>query len=268
MGIEVPELRRKFQLLKSYGVITSIKSIADKVGRAEKTLWGWADGNATTEANRVPPNNFEAFRIAFIEVLEDHVLPERAEALLFGPASHLENELRRTKGPQTPSLLELIEAEADRTAIRIRLANDQKNERGLIETQLDRSPSEPQYIVKREEWFRLFIERDFRALNIIALQNGSALWGAVPWAFDRDRGKLLLPGFMQSGAPAFMRERNSIGLNIFAVVATRQPPPSGIMDVMAGQQVLDQTAIATLADFVRRQPKAGRQMFSITVTIE
>ena len=266
MGIEICDLRRKFQLLKTYGCISSLNDIAEKVGRAEKTVWGWADGNATTKANRVPPNNFEAFRSAFIDALADQVSAERAAELLFAPAAHLEVELRRTR---SASLMDLIEEEADTSAIRlIRHPQAQTKERGLIETQLDRSPSEPKISVKKDEWFRLVVERDLRSMNIIALQNGNALWGVVPWALERDSGYPALPGFMQSGAPTFMRERNTVGPNTFVVIATRQPPTSGIMDMMSGQHVLDQSALATLADFARQHPKTSRQLFSINVIVE
>lgn len=222
MGIEVCELRRKFQLLKNYGVIKSLNDIADKVGRKENTLWGWADGNATTDPNQVPPKNFEAFRIAFIEVLKGYVTPERAEALLFAPASHLENELRRAKGPKTPNLLEWIEAEADTTAMKlIRMADEQKNERGLIETQLDPQPQGPVHQVRQGEWFRLVVERDLSAFNILALQHGGGLWGAVPWNIEKGSGYLHLPGLKSDGTPAYMREMNAMGQNLFVLMATK-----------------------------------------------
>jgi hypothetical protein len=265
MGIEVCELRRKFQLLKSYGVITSLKVIAEKVGRKENTLWGWADGNATTEANRVPPKNFDAFRIAFIEVLKDHVASERAEALLFAPASHLENDLRRTKGPQTPSLLDLIEAEADTTAIRIiRLADDQKRERGLIETQLDRQPKGPVHHVKQGEWFRLVVERDLTAFNILALQHGGGLWGAVPWSAESGSGYLHLPGFQTDGTPAYMRERSALGENLFVVMATITPAPSWSLD----QKTFDDASLCALKMFIYAEEKTRRMLECLKLNIQ
>lgn len=261
MGIEVCELRRKFQLLKSYGVITSLKDIADRVGRKENTLWGWADGNATTEANQVPPKNFEAFRIAFIEVLKDHVSPERAEALLFAPASHLENELRRAKGPQTPNLLDLIEAEADTTAIKlIRLADEQKNERGLIETQLDPQPKGPVHQVRQGEWFRLVAERDLSAFNIIALQHGGGLWGTVPWSVERGSAHLHLPGFKADGTPAYMREVNALGLNVFVVIATMKPVPSFLLDLAEHGKNISSVAALGLAKTFASNTKNSRSI--------
>lgn len=250
MGIEVCELRRKFQLLKSYGVIHSLKDIADKVGRAENTLWGWADGNATTEANQVPQKNFEAFRIAFIEALQDHVSRERAEQLLFAPASHLENELRRTKGPQTPSLLDLIEAEADTTTIKlIRLADEQKKERGLIETQLDPQPKGPVHQVKRGEWFRLVLERDLSAYNIIALQHGGGLWGTVPWSIESGTGHLHLPGLKPDGPTAYMREQNASGSNLFLIFATKDDIYKRSLNKMKDMYDLDKSIIDQLSLF-------------------
>lgn len=264
MGIEVCELRRKFQLLKSYGVITSLNDIADKVGRKENTLWGWADGNATTEANQIPQKNFEAFRIAFIEVLEGQVSPEQAEALLFAPASHLENELRRTKGPQTSNLLELIEAEADTTAMKlIRLADVQKNERGLIETQLDRQPKGPAHQVKQGEWFRLVVERDLSASNILALQHGGGLWGSVPWSVESGSGHLHLPGLKSDGTPAYMREVNALGRNTFVVMATVTPAPSWLLD----QQVFDAAVLSALWEFFEAEEKTARRLACLRLEI-
>lgn len=264
MGIEVCELRRKFQLLKSYGVITSLNDIAEKVGRKENTLWGWADGNATTDPNQVPQKNFEAFQIAFIEVLDGHVSPERAEALLFAPASHLENELRRTKGSQTPSLLDLIEAEADTTAIKlIRMTDDQKNERGLIETQLDRQPKGPIHHVKQGEWFRLVVERDLSKTNIIALQHGGGLWGAVPWSVESGKGHLHLPGLKSDGTPAYMREVNALGPNMFVVVATMTPVPVWALD----QQVYDAAALSALREFFAMAEKTARRLVCLRLEI-
>lgn len=269
MGIEVCELRRKFQLLRSYGVIKSLNDIADKVGRAENTLWGWADGNATTEANQVPTRNFEAFRIAFIEVLDGHIAPERAEQLLFAPASHLENELRRTKGPPTPSLMELIEAEADTTAIKlIRLADDQKIERGLIETQLDRQPKGPVHQVKQGEWFRLVVERDLSAFNIIALQHGGGLWGAVPWSVERETGHLHLPGLRSDGTPAYMREVNVLGQNLFIVMAMRNPIPPRIVKSLSGQRNVDDGALIEIATLFDRFQESSTKHFSINIYLE
>ena len=238
MGIEVCDLRRKFQLLKTYGCIASLKDIADEVGRAEKTLWGWADGTATTLPNQVPQRNFEKFQTAFIETMKDRVSPERAAELLLAPASHLETVLRRS---QATSLMDLIEAEADTTAIKlIRLEDNEKRERGLIETQLDQAPTGPVYQIKQGEWFRLAIKKDLSRANIIALQNGGGLWGQVLWHIEAATGHLLLPGIQADGSPAFMRERNTLG----------------------------QTALATLADFVRQQPKTGRELSSISLTVE
>lgn len=252
MGIEVCELRRKFQLLKSYGVISSLNDIADKVGRKENTLWGWADGNATTDANQVPPKNFEAFRIAFIEVLKGYVSPERAEQLLFTPASHLENELRRTKGPQTPSLLDLIEAEADTTAIKlIRLADEQKSERGLIETQLDRQPKGPVHQIKQGEWFRLVVERDLSAFNILALQHGGGLWGAVPWSVESGSGYLHLPGFKTDRTPAYMREVNALGKNLFFVMATRFVIQNSQLVSLSKSMIFDNQSLISLSNYLQ-----------------
>lgn len=249
MGIEVCELRRKFQLLKNYGVIKSLNDIADKVGRKENTLWGWADGNATTEANQVPMKNFETFRIAFIDVLKGHVTPERAEQLLFAPASHLENELRRTKGPQTPNLLELIEAEADTTAIRlVRLADEQKNERGLIETQLDRQPKGPVHHIKQGEWFRLVVEQDLSKFNILALQHGGGLWGAVPWSVESGSGHLHMPGLRSDGTPAFMRELNASGQNIFILLATKDTIPNWPLTHSGERQGLNLPLVTELVE--------------------
>lgn len=269
MGIEVCELRRKFQLLKSYSVIKSLTDIADKVGRKENTLWGWADGNATTEANQVPPKNFEAFRIAFIEVLKGHVSPERAEQLLFAPASHLENELRRAKGPQTPSLLDLIEAEADTTAIKlIRLADEQKNERGLIETQLDRQPKGPVHQVKQGEWFRLVVERDLSAFNILALQHGGGLWGAVPWSMESGSGYLHLPGIKIDETPAFMREMNALGPNTFVVVATTASIPPRITSSFSDQCRTDYGLTLEIAKYLGEFPENKKRCFSLYLQIE
>lgn len=269
MGIEVCELRRKFQLLKSYGVITSLNDIADKVGRKENTLWGWADGNATTEANQIPQKNFEAFRIAFIEALKGHVTPERAETLIFAPASHLENELRRAKGPQTPNLLDLIEAEADTTAIRlIRLADEQKNERGLIETQLDPQPKGPVHNVKQGEWFRLVVERDLSKFNIIALQHGGGLWGTVPWSVERGSGHLHLPGLKSDGTPAYMREVNVLGQNLFIVMAMRNPIPPRIVESLSGQCNVDDGALIEIATFSDRFQEIPAKYFSINIYLE
>lgn len=268
MGIEVCELRRKFQLLKSYGVINSLQDIADKVGRKENTLWGWADGNATTDANQIPPKNFEAFQSAFIEVLKDHVSPERAEQVLFAPASHLENELRRTKGPQTPNLLDLIEAEADTTAIKlIRLSDEQKNERGLIETQLDRHPKGPVYQVKQGEWFRLVVARDLSAFNILALQHGGGLWGAVPWSVESGSGHVHLPGFKPDGVPAYMREVNALGANLFLVIATKELIPSWMQDQIGDKTILDAATLYSLLDSCFTKEKRERYIWQSSIHI-
>lgn len=266
MGIEVCELRRKFQLLKSYGVIKSLKDIAEKVGRKENTLWGWADGNATTDPNQVPPKNFEAFRIAFIEVLRGYVTPERAEALLFAPASHLENELRRTKGQQTPSLLDLIEAEADTTAMKlIRLADEQKRERGLIETQLDRQPKGPVHQVKQGEWFRLVVEQDLSKFNILALQHGGGLWGTVPWSLEKETGYLHLPGLKSDGTPAYMREVNALGKNMFVVMATKAPVPSSTVNSTPYRNIPDPEYPSTLVNFCKEQERGVRHLLCSSV---
>lgn len=268
MGIEVCELRRKFQLLKSYGVIKSLNDIADKVVRAENTLWGWADGNATTEANQVPSRNFEAFRIAFIEVLKGHVAPERAEALLFAPAFHLKNELRRARGPQTPRPMELIEAEADTTAIRlIRLADEQNNERGLIETQADRRHKGPVHQVKQGEWFRLVVERDLSAYNILALQHGAGLWGSVPWSIIHSNGHLHLPDKEEKSPPTYMREQAAIGQNEFYILATRSPTPRWAIEPSENRQPIDHSLVSALFAFYEQERLPRRLLFVAFVTV-
>lgn len=263
MGIEVYDLRRKFQLLKAYGCIDSLEEIAEKVGRKEKTLWGWADGTATTQPNQIPLRNFNKFQSAFAKALQDYVSPERGSELLLAPASHLENELRRS---QATSLVQLTEEEAEANAMKVITVGSPG--RGLIESQLDRDPKGQIHEVQKEQWFRMLIEADLSAYNVVSLQNGSGLWGPVPWSVDPHTGYLHLPGPHLNGEPAYMRERNSLGMNLFLVMATKNPLPTFFETSKIRRHTLETTHLASLADFYSQQKKSARRIFAAYISIE
>lgn len=263
MGIEVCDLRKKFQLLKAYGCIDSLKEIAIKVGRAEKTLWGWADGTATTQPNEVPQKNFEMLQKVFAETLSEFVSPHRAAELLISPASHLETELRRS---QATSFLDIIRNDADTKAIRV--ITEKQNERGLIETQLDLVPEGQMHKIKRGQWFRLVLECDVSSYDIVALQNGAGLWGTVPCTIESETGHLHLPGIKSDGTPALMREVNAVGKNLFIVIATKAPLPSWLVHTVSDRQTLDAASLSALADVLQKQQKNMRPTYMVLIDIE
>lgn len=259
MGVKIPSLRKKLNLLVTYGPYNSVDEIAEKLGKRPKTILSWADGSPGAAPDNVPERNFAKLVAVFATALGTS--EEKTRELLFMPPSWLEAAFRQNAGQ---SFRALLEAEADGASLRLIRARSAEGQ--LVET--DFAPELPEHRLKLGERFRLVLERDLRQFNVFALQNANAQWGSVPLSIDASSGHVHLPGLHPDGAPAYMQERRDVGPNLFTVIACRQALPEALAKHAEEGTALDTATLVALADTLTMVPKSGRQLFCLSVVFE
>lgn len=258
MGVKIPSLRKKLNLLVTYGPYNSIDEIAEKLGKRPKTILSWADGTPSVTPDNVPNRSFDDVVELFASAFGGKYNQERIRDLLFAPPSWFEQEIRSHSGV---SFRKLLKDEAEKSAF---VLKRHPAEMTMIRT-VKTPPPEADYHVGLGEYFRLVLKRDLRRYNIFALQNTNSQWGPVPFTLNSSTGHIDLPGFQDDHKYAFMQELNDEGLSVFAVVACHQALPEILQTHAAEGLVLDTSSLSALVDVLTNAPRSERRLFSVTV---
>lgn len=261
MGVFVRGIRRKIRLLEAYGCYEDLDEIAILLGKKPGTVLSWADGTGTQLPNEVPEKSFPLFLKLFEDALPK-TSPERVKEILFAPASQLENELRARLGA---SFLYLANTEADSAACRFHRI--ERQEKGLIETNLSRERENADITVRLGENFRICVERNLQSQHILALQCAQSNWGIVPHTTDRETGFIDLPGKDVDGELAIMNEPRDTGIHHFIVMAVKAPISEDIASLRDQRQTLDNANLNALALFYQEQPTERRKLFRMKIKV-
>ncbi|RAP43221.1 hypothetical protein BYZ73_00480 [Rhodovulum viride] len=258
IGLSVPELRRKLQLLVETGQFASRAEIAAALGRSEITLRGWVNGSSGTPPDTVPSRTEKAFRGLYARALPD-LSEDRVRELLLGPADDLENLLRAAPDR---SLRDLLVREADRASAALFL--DESGSLSLVR-RARREKGTPQFHVEIGQAFRIEFSTRSRAVFALALQAAPGGWGVVPCTFDRDRLRIHLPGAEENGEVSFLIEDNEIGRHLF--IAAQAPSAFPAELLLAGRDGIppDRTLLAHFQRHFEAQEKSARRLFAVEI---
>lgn len=254
----VPELQKKLGLLVRYGYFDSFDAVAAALGRKAKTVRWWGHGDAARGGGRIPADRYEQVMALFRDCLLPDVPESLVDEIVLGPASEMEEQL----GPSDPkSIRDFIRSEGVAGAGRLFVGKE--NEIGLVETDQDRPAIK--FRVPLDAWFRIVVEKDLRRRTILALQLTPSACGIVGHAVDPGTGHVLVPGLMEDGSLAWMRERRDNGLNRFAVIGLNKLLPADIPS--EGGQVLTEALQNRLGYVYGQREQDEREIHLMTIDI-
>lgn len=257
----VPDLKRKFDLLRRYPTRRTWPALAAPFGRNFKTLQSWQDGSATNDPGLMPDWAVPILIRLIGEMLPGTRSPATVRQLAFGPASLLEEEVRTGAAV---SLLELLAGEARRgTATLIRRGASIK----LVEVETeDRSPC-PR--LRLGESFRIVFQRQVASAHAVALQHAQHGWALIPTAPSRSvPATILVPGLDDRGEPLFMSERRDPGRHLFACFETLAPPPALLTALGRDEVAADKRLLDVLAEFYLGQTERRRACHVLELEFE
>lgn len=240
--ITVPELDRKFGILRALGVVTTPKALADAFGVSPKTIRWWVRGTETRAPEQIPADKFGILIGLFAKLLPD-APPTVLQTMLLGPAVHLEDSIRMQS---TASLRDIIDRDGVRDqATIIRRAH------GVALVDTDEGETVPVARIAIGEWFRIEFRARHGCRYAIAFQNAGQNWGALLPA-PSNEANLLVPGRRADGTPTYMRERHQRGAHRFVCFQSAEPFPAALLTYVRNRITVDQQGLAMLAAFYER----------------
>lgn len=258
MGLKVPELERKLQMLIGHGLAADKEDLAEKLGGLRpNTLKWWKNGDAARAPETVSAPAVPKLLDIIQQALPDLTLQQVRQVLL-GPADDLKLLLA---GPPAPTIAPLIEREADFAAGRL-ITEDL-----LLVRRRDRSPQGAEHRTALGQGFRIEFATTSRAGFAVALQSGPGGWGMVPCAVDAPQRRLLLPGLDEDGQPDWMVEENEAGRHRFIAAQGNRAFPPELSAALADRLTLDRTLIAHFLRSFEAQDKFTRRLFALDVDI-
>ena len=261
-AVLIPDLQRKFALLRTYPAPQTWPELAAAFGRSYKALQTWQDGKAgLQEPNYMPDWAVPIFTRLIGAILPGDRTPDEVRQFVFGPAALLDEEVR---SGAAVSLLEVLERDARRnTATLVRKTASIE----LIEVESeDRSPY-PRLALN--ERFRIAFRRLLPSGYFLVLQQAQRGWALLQAAPSRTKPAMIwVPGVREDGEPSFMWERRDPGRSLFACLETPVPSPAWVRAASRDEIGLDKRALDALATFYLGQPSARRACHMLTVDIE
>jgi len=240
--ITVPELDRKFGILKTQGAVSSVAALADAFGVSPKTLRWWVRGTQTRPPEQIPADKLSILINLFAKLLPD-APPTTIQAMVLGPAIHLEDAIRAQR---TTSLRAIIDRDGARDqATIIRRAH------GIELVDTDEAETAPMARIAIGEWFRIEFRARHGCRYALALQNAGQSWGALLPARSNE-ANLLVPGRRADGAPSYMVERHQRGPHRFVCFQSAQPFPASLLAYVRNRIALDQQGLDILGAFYER----------------
>lgn len=261
-GMEIPGLGRKLSLLVEHGYFPDRESLADAFGRARSTVYGWGHGGEGRASDTIPGDQVENLIKAVRACLSPEVTMDEARYLVYAPIAEFETRL-------------LIQAETFLSDIICKEAVRGSGslfpmppvDAGLIDMEQESQEPAPNFSVPVGQWFRIEFSSAKRDGHVCALQHVGQSWGAVPCHFDRECGRVLLPGYKNGGELAHIREREETGRHQFIVLQTPKPPPIEFQRYLVDGIPLDGTIIRQLTYFYSNQPISRRKLLLLEVEI-
>ncbi len=260
-AIPVPDLKRKFDLLRRYPTPRTWPALAEPFGRKFKTLQSWQDGTLTSDPDLMPDWAVPILIRLIGDILPGTRSPETIRQLALGPAALLEGEVRTGAAV---SLLELITREARRdTATLFREGTAVE----LVEVDTeDRSPC-PR--LRLGERFRIAFRRRVASGYAVALQHAQHSWALLPATPSRAApATLLVPGVDDRGEPRFMSERRDPGRHLFVCLETPAPPPAVVTALGRDEVAVDKRLLDALAEFYLGQKETTRACHALELEFE
>lgn len=259
-AVHVPDLKRKFALLRAHSTRRTWPALAEPFGKSFKTLQFWQDKSASREAGLIPDWAVPILTRLIGEVLPGDRLPDEVRQFVFGPAAPLEEEVRT--GAAT-SIMALLAAEARRdTATLMR----REASVGLVEVETE--DREPCPRLRLGEPFRIVVRRRLSSGYVVALQHAQRAWTLLPTALTSSPpATILVPGVTANGTPSFMCERRDLGRHLFACLESTDPPPAWVLAFQRDGITLDKRALDALAAFYSGQDTARRACHTLHVEI-
>lgn len=255
--LHVPSLARKLRMLVTYGYAADMRAVAQALGRAPDTMRGWTGGDMRREPDVVPaavvPDLLALFQSALEIDGEQHM-----RVLLQGPPEDLESLFGANAAP---SLLKLIEHEADRNAGQLFEIAD--NALSLIQVHRPNREAAA-YELSLGRLFRIEFTTRHRGTFTIGFQSAPGGWGFVPVSASPKDRCLHLPG-VEDGAPALMREETDPGHHLFVAVQSTKPFPPVLLAAARDSAGFDRALIAHFLRHYDGLPKSSRALFAIDV---
>lgn len=258
---KVPELGRKFELLKRAGL--TYDDIGRRLGVKRETVRGWQYGHANraVDADSVPDRHIPKLVELIAEVLPGSHTPPEARALFIGGVNAFEWALT---ADSSLSIGDLIAAEGKTGTGLIR----RKGSLALVE-HVD--GSEGPEAVKLDEEFQ--IEWNIRRPGsfLLVLQHTQQIWGAVRFAngslsVEHKAGPVLVPGTRDKRI-VWMRERIAIGRHRFILFVSPEPFPADILRPAREGTHLDWKALGDLASYYSRQNQHRRELHVLELDV-
>jgi hypothetical protein len=260
-NIPVPELWKKFEILRAYSSARTWPLLARAFGRSPKTLQWWARGTATRGPDLLPSDAFVTFERLFAELIPERPAGEELRSLVLGRAAGLEETIRAGASLLFTDLLA-------REAITGQMALIRKTgTTGLIELEeFGNDENYPSLLLG--EFFRLESPLRDGCGHTLALQHVGHHWAAFTPAIDRPRGRVLIPGVFENGSARFMREVRDPGLHRFVALQSDRRFPPCIDEHIQEGAALDRKTLEGLADFYGRLAEKHRACHQIILRIE
>lgn len=260
-AIALPDLKRKFALLRTYPKPKTWPELAEPFGVSFKALQFWQDGNDTRDPDYLPDWAVPILTRLIGEILPGVRSADDVRQFVFGPASVLDEELRTGAAS---SMMALIAREGVETSIGLIPKPD-----GIELIEVETKDPIPRPRIRLGAWFRIVVRRRRLDGHALTLQHAQGTWALVPTIdCPRDPRSILMPGIDADGDPAFMRERRDPGRHLFACLETPNPPPAHVMAHGRDEAILDKRALDAMAAFFETQPEDRRACHVLHVEFE
>lgn len=262
MPVPVPDLRRKFALLRAYSPRTSWDLLAEPFGVSPKTLKYWGHGSETRAPDQIQPEALPVLRGLIADALPAGHAEDDVERLVFGPAARLEAALR---SGAASSFARLVAREGQTgTATLFRKRGDS----ALIEVAGEATGPGIERL-RLGELFRIEFPIRPDCRHAVTLQGAQQAWAVVPSIItERPSWLVLVPGMDGDQAPRFMRERRDTGLHQFVCLQATEAFPALVDEHQREGSIFDKQALTTLAGFYEGLPASRRACHVLTLFIE
>lgn len=250
--IKVPELKRKFALLRACSERTTWPLLAVPFGVSDKTLQFWCDGAIKRDGDQMPARAFPILLALVADILPGSRADADVRDLVLGSFVRLEEAVR---SDIADSFAALIEREGQSgTALLIR----KTEATSLIEPEDEQVGTDTAQL-RLGELFRIEFPLRPGCRFAVALQGVQQLWAPVPFAIpEADRRSAYIPGLGDAGTPRFMRERRDAGLHRFVCLQAAAAFPVTIEHYQRGDGAFDKHGLDALSRFYESQPATRR----------
>jgi hypothetical protein len=260
--VPVPDLRRKFALLRTYSPRTSWELLAEPFGASPKTLKYWGHGSATRAPDHIPPEALPVLRTLIADLVPAGYADDDIDPLLFGPVDRLEEVIRSGAASSFARLIARDGQTGTATLFRKRY------EIALVEIEGEAAGPGIEN-VRLGALFRIEFPIRTGHRMALTLQGAQRAWAVVPSVIaDHPARVVLMPGLESDQAPRFMRERRDTGLHQFVCLQAAEAFPALINEHRRDNAILDKRALDTLARFHEGLPATRRACHVLTLSIE